>query len=133
MMLTSVPTLSAQTRASIQRNISQILHLHEDLLSELHQAVPLADFTQSAQQEAYPVTKAKHIRFHSADMIPSRFAENKVTRRLRHSFEIGRSPDRQPRAPATDTKIAGSIAKVFNKHVSRSLRSIISLVLIDCR
>ncbi|KAF2268311.1 Rho guanyl nucleotide exchange factor [Lojkania enalia] len=118
MILASVPALSNHTRASIQHNISQILQLHQDLLAELHQAVPHADFTQSAQQETYPVTKAKHIRFHSADMT-GRFADNKVARRLRHSLEIGRSPDRRPRTLATDTKTVGSIAKIFNKHMKR--------------
>jgi hypothetical protein len=88
MILTALPTLSGHTRSSIQQNISQILQLHEDLLAELHEAVPQADFTNSAYQESYPVTKAKHIRFHSADIIPGRFAEHKATRRLRHSLEM---------------------------------------------
>ena len=117
MILNAIPALSSQTRVSIQQNISQILQLHEDLLAELHEAVPQVDFTQSAQQETYPVTKAKHIRFHSVDI--GRFAEHKITRGLRHSLEIGRSPDRRPRGLVTDTKTVGSIAKVFNKHVSR--------------
>ena len=124
MILTSVPALPSQTRVSIQQNISQILQLHEDLLNELHQAVPQADSTQSIQQEAYPVTKAKHIRFHSADI--GRFAEHNITRRLRHSLEIGRSPDRRPRGLVTDTKTVGNIAKIFNKHVG-NLPAIISL------
>ncbi|KAF1851488.1 uncharacterized protein K460DRAFT_413044 [Cucurbitaria berberidis CBS 394.84] len=119
MILTALPTLAGQTRSSIQQNISQILQLHEDLLAELHQVVPQADFTKSAHQETYPVTKAKHIRFHSADIIPGRFAEHKATRRLRHSLEIGRSPDRRPRGLVTDTKTAGNIAKIFNRHMKR--------------
>ncbi|KAF1943575.1 hypothetical protein EJ02DRAFT_433135 [Clathrospora elynae] len=119
MILTALPTLSGQTRSSIQQNISQILQLHEDLLAELHHAVPQADFTKSAHQETYPVTRAKHIRFHSADIIPGRFAEHKATRRLRHSLEIGRSPDRRPKGLVTDTQTAGSIAKIFNKHMKR--------------
>ncbi|KAH8723263.1 hypothetical protein GQ44DRAFT_621070 [Phaeosphaeriaceae sp. PMI808] len=119
MILTAVPTLSSQTKSSIQQNISQILQLHEDLLSELHQAVPQPDFTKSAHQEAYPVTKAKHIRFRSADIIPGRLVEHKTTRRLRHSLEIGRSPDRRPRGLVMDTKTVGSIAKVFNNHMRR--------------
>lgn len=119
MILTALPNLSGQTKSSIQQNISQILQLHEDLLDELHQAVPQADFTKSAHHEAYPVTKAKHIRFHSADIIPGRFAEHKAARRLRHSLEIGRSPDRRPRGLVTDTKTIGSIAKIFNKHMKR--------------
>jgi hypothetical protein len=119
MILTALPTLSGQTKSSIQQNISQILQLHEDLLDELHTVIPHADFTNSAHHETYPVTKAKHIRFHSADIIPGRFAEHKAARRLRHSLEIGRSPDRRPRGLVTDTKTAASIAKIFNKHMKR--------------
>jgi hypothetical protein len=117
MILTSIPAISSQTRVSIQQNISQILQLHEDLLAELHQAIPQAEFTQSAQQEIYAITKAKHIRFHGAEI--GRFAEHKVTRRLRHSLEIGRSPDPRPQDLVTNTKTVGDIARIFNKHVRR--------------
>ncbi|KAL5117253.1 hypothetical protein ACEQ8H_004812 [Pleosporales sp. CAS-2024a] len=119
MILTALPNLPGQTKSSIQQNVSQILQLHEDLLDELHNVVPQADFTRSAQHETYPVTKAKHIRFHSADIIPGRFSEHKAARRLRHSLEIGRSPDRRPRGLVTDTKTVGSIASIFNKHMRR--------------
>jgi hypothetical protein len=116
MILTSVPTLPAHHRASIQHNITQILQLHEDLLVELHRAIPNADYTQSARQETYTVTKAKHIRFHSADLT-GRLAERQVTRRLRHSLDVGRSPDHRPRVHAADTKTIRNIAQIFNKHV----------------
>ncbi|KAF2820334.1 Rho guanyl nucleotide exchange factor [Ophiobolus disseminans] len=119
MILTTLPTLSSHTKSSIQQNISQILQLHEDLLNELHRVVPQADFTKSAHHEAYPVTKAKHIRFHSADIMPGRFAEHKTARKLRHSLETGRSPDRRPRGLVTDTETVGGIAKIFNKHMKR--------------
>lgn len=130
MILTALPALPGQTKTSIQQNIAQILQLHEDLLAELQQAVPQADFTKSAQQETYPITKAKHIRFHSADIIPGRLAEHRATRRLRHSLEIGRSPDRRPRGLVTDTTTAGNIAKIFNRHVSFQFRSVQGLT--DC-
>lgn len=117
MILTALPSLPGQTKSSIQQNIAQILQLHEDLLAELQQAIPQADFTKSAQQEGYPVTKAKHIRFHSADVVPGRRGEHKATRRLRHSLELGRSPDKRPRGLVTDTQTVGNIAKIFNRHV----------------
>lgn len=120
MILTAVPALPAQTRASIQQNISQILQLHEDLLADLHMVVPHADRTQSAHQETYPITRAKHIRFHSADLMPERFVEHKIARRLRHSLDIGRSPNRRPQGLVTDTETVGDIARIFNIHVSVS-------------
>lgn len=121
MILTALPALPGQTKSSIQQNIAQILQLHEDLLAELQQAVPQADFTKVAQTETYPVTKAKHIRFHSADIMPGRLGEHKATRRLRHSLELGRSPDKRPRGLVTDTKTVGNIAKIFNHHVGISV------------
>jgi len=116
MILTTLPNLPGQTKSSIQQNISQILQLHENLLAELHHVVPQADYTRSATQENYPVTRAKHIRFHSADIMPGRFAEHKVARRLRHSLEIGRSPDRRPRGLVADTKTVEEVARIFNTH-----------------
>lgn len=117
MILTALPTLPGQTKLSIQNNISQILQLHEDLLADLHATVPQSDCTSSAHQENYQVTKAKHIRFHSADIMPGRMIEHKAARRLRHSLEMGRSPDRGSQGIAVDTKTAENIAKIFNKHV----------------
>lgn len=117
MILTALPALPGQTKSAIQQNIAQILQLHEDLLTDLQQAVPQADFTKSAQQETYPATKAKHTRFHSADIVSGRLGEHRATRRLRHSLEIGRSPDRRQRGIITDTQTVGSIAKIFNRHV----------------
>lgn len=117
MILTGVPTISGHTKLSIQQNLFQILQLHEDLLAELHQIVPHADFTRSANPDIHPAPKAKHLRFHSADVTPGRLTEHRATRRLRHSLEIGRPLDRKPRGLATDTETAGNIAKVFNNHV----------------
>ncbi|KAF2751542.1 hypothetical protein M011DRAFT_523497 [Sporormia fimetaria CBS 119925] len=119
-ILSTVSAISSQTRASIQQNICQILQLHEELLADLHNVIPQADFTQSvAHQEAYAASRAKHTRFHSADLMPGRVAEYKVARRLRHSLEIGRSPERRANSLVTDTYTAGNIAKVFNKHMRR--------------
>ena len=59
MILTALPALPGQTKSSIQQNIAQILQLHEDLLAELQQAVPQADFTKVAQTETYPVSTAQ--------------------------------------------------------------------------
>lgn len=119
MLLPSVLSLSSQTRAAIQQNVTQILQLHEDLLGELHKTVPRAEYTQSAGQESYPITKAKHTRFHSADIIPGRLLEAKTSRKSRHSLEIGRPTDHRPIGLVADTKTAGNVAKIFNKYVKR--------------
>ncbi|OCL09815.1 hypothetical protein AOQ84DRAFT_375486 [Glonium stellatum] len=119
MLLSSVPSLSSQTQAAIQQNVTQILQLHEDLLGELHKTVPHAEYTQTAGQESYPITKAKHIRFHSADIIPGRLLEAKTSRKLRHSLEIGRPTNHRPIGLVADTRTAGNVAKIFNKYMKR--------------
>ncbi|KAF3002534.1 hypothetical protein E8E13_007050 [Curvularia kusanoi] len=119
MILTALPALPGQTKSSIQQNIAQILQLHEDLFAELQQAIPQADFPRTTQQDNHPITKAKHIRFHSADIVPGKLGEHRATRRLRHSLELGRSPDRRPQGLVTDTKTVGNIAKIFNRHMKR--------------
>lgn len=128
MILTALPALPSHTKSSIQQNIAQILQLHEELIAELQQVIPRADFTNSAQQEAYPVTRAKHIRFHSADIMPGRVGEHKTTRRLRHSLDIGWSPDRRPRGLVTDTETVGDIAKIFNRHVRPITAGVLSML-----
>jgi RhoGEF domain len=35
-LLASIPSISAQTRNSIQRNVTEMLHLHEQIVNELH-------------------------------------------------------------------------------------------------
>lgn len=45
-ILASLPTLPAGLRSSINRNLSEIVELHEEILGELHRAVPHSEYTQ---------------------------------------------------------------------------------------
>jgi hypothetical protein len=45
-LLASIPTLSLNLRASINRNLNDIAELHEELLGDLHRAVPHSEYTQ---------------------------------------------------------------------------------------
>ncbi|KAF2494069.1 hypothetical protein BU16DRAFT_528226 [Lophium mytilinum] len=120
MILAAVPGLPAHIRMAIQQNVTQILQLHEDILGELHKVIPHAEYTHTARHASYPVTKAKHIRFHSADVIPGRFHETRrPSHKTRRSLDNGATPDHRPRGLVTDTQTAANVAKIFNKHMNR--------------
>jgi hypothetical protein len=124
MILVSIPGLPAQIRMAIQQNVIEILQLHEDILGELHKVVPHAEYTHTARPTSYPVNRAKHIRFHSADVIPGRFNEpRRPSHKTRRSLDNGTTPDHRPRELATNTKTAASVAKIFNKYVCSSSSS----------
>lgn len=116
----SVPTLSSQTRASIQQNVVRIIQLHEELLGELHKAVPHSEYCQSESNEAHEVVKAKHVRWHSVDLASERSPMRQLSRKLRHSHDFGRPTERQPVGLTADAKTAGIVAVIFGSVVRRS-------------
>ena len=46
-LLASIPALSLNLRASINRNLNEIVELHEELLGDLHRVIPHSEYTQS--------------------------------------------------------------------------------------
>jgi len=44
--MASIPTLSLNLRASINRNLNEIVELHEELLGDVHRVVPHSEYTQ---------------------------------------------------------------------------------------
>lgn len=65
-LLASVPTLTETTRSSIQRNMLEILQLHEDLLGELHRVIPNSEYSEEISARPPGVGNA-HIRFGNVD------------------------------------------------------------------
>lgn len=119
-LLASVALLTPQKRDSIHRNVTQILQLHEDLLSELHNTIPHAECNQDESQQTFAVLKtARHGRWHSVGAIPGRVTAIESARVNRHSLDIGKATE-TPAGLIAETKTAGDVAKVFNKHVSVS-------------
>lgn len=67
-ILASLPTLQAGLRSSINRNLTDIIELHEELLGELHRVVPHSEYTQlDLPSKTKP---SRHHRWRSLDAVP---------------------------------------------------------------
>ncbi|KAI8632332.1 Dbl homology domain-containing protein [Xylariaceae sp. FL1651] len=71
-ILASLPTLHHDLRYSINRNLTDIIELHEEILSELHRAVPNSEYTQPEHivVRPSPLPGGGHHRWHSLDSVP---------------------------------------------------------------
>ncbi|KAF2090987.1 Dbl homology domain-containing protein [Saccharata proteae CBS 121410] len=119
-MLASAPWLSSQTRTFVQRNVAQIVQLHEELLGELHSVIPNSEYTQEETLPEEPPPRPKHTRWHSVDIVPGRIAGLTQDRRQqRHSMDVCRLPEAPPVALTADTKVVLDVAKVFGKFMKR--------------
>ncbi|OHW95648.1 RhoGEF domain-containing protein [Colletotrichum incanum] len=70
-ILASLPTLPMGLRSSINRNLTDIVELHEELLGELHRVVPDSEYTQiEIPPLPSKVTGHGHQRLRSLDSVP---------------------------------------------------------------
>lgn len=105
-LLASIPSLSPNIRASIKRNLNEIIELHEALLGDLHKAVPHSEYTQSTCGESSlpPPPKANHHhRWRSLDAVPD--------------AATGTSWLQKIPGMTAEPKIAADVARVFGKKV----------------
>ncbi|KAL2757104.1 hypothetical protein ACRALDRAFT_1041527, partial [Sodiomyces alcalophilus JCM 7366] len=106
-ILASLPTLPAGLRSSINRNLTDIIELHEEILGDLHRAVPNSEYTQTDAVFPPPSASAAwgHRRWRSLDAVP----EDKDTRSwLQYAPGI-----------ASEAQVAGDVAKIFSRKISR--------------
>lgn len=101
-------------RSSINRNLTDIVELHEELLGELHRVVPDSEYTQI---EIPPMTNKPagrgHQRLRSLDSVP----------------EDDRAISWLQTAPGmiSEAQIAGDVAKVFSRKASGTAITIVSV------
>ncbi|KFY35777.1 hypothetical protein V494_05620 [Pseudogymnoascus sp. VKM F-4513 (FW-928)] len=103
-LLASVPTLPS-LRASISRNLSEIVELHDELLGDLHRVVPHSEYTQPDYVAAPELAKQGHHRWRSLDAVPE------------HSEDLSRA-QKTPGMTA-EAHVAADVAKVFGKRMHR--------------
>lgn len=106
-MLASLPTLPTGLRSSINRNLTDIVELHEEMLGDLHRAVPDSEYTQPDFSLQFPPSGPSirgHQRWRSLDAVP----EDKD----------GISWLRNVPGVLADPQTAAEVAKVFSKKVS---------------
>ncbi|KAL2134898.1 hypothetical protein VTI74DRAFT_10533 [Chaetomium olivicolor] len=107
-ILASLPTTPAGLRSSVNRNLTDIVELHEEILGELHRAVPHSEYTQldSDIQRPKPNRPARgHHRWRSLDAVPE-----------------GRDgPYWFPDMPGTmsEPQTAAEVAKIFLRRMNR--------------
>lgn len=72
-ILASLPTSPACLRSSVNRNLTDIVELHEEILGELRRAVPDSEYTQLdipfQQVQSNPPVRG-HQRWRSLDVVP---------------------------------------------------------------
>ncbi|KAE9381477.1 hypothetical protein N431DRAFT_476300 [Stipitochalara longipes BDJ] len=104
-LMASIPTLSLNLRASINRNLNEIVELHEELLGDLHRVVPHSEYTQPLSAESpLPGSSNGHHRWRSLDAVP----EHKSGTWLQKIPGMTAEP-----------KVAAEAARVFAKKMNR--------------
>ncbi|KAG0650937.1 Phosphatidylinositol 3 [Hyphodiscus hymeniophilus] len=104
-LLASVPTLSLSLRASINRNLNDIVELHEELLGDLHRVVPHSEYTQMKTIPVQPLPTNGHHRWRSLDAVPENATDVAWLQTI-------------PGMTA-EPKVAGEVARVFGKKMNR--------------
>ncbi|KAK1994235.1 RhoGEF domain-containing protein [Colletotrichum falcatum] len=106
-ILASLPTLPMGLRSSINRNLTDIVELHEELLGELHRVVPDSEYTQ-IEVPPLPNNAADrgHRRLRSLDSVPE-------------DDERAISWLQEVPGMVSEAQIAGDVAKVFSRKMNR--------------
>lgn len=68
-ILVSLPTMTQGLRSSINQNLADVVDLHEELLGDLHRAVPHSEYTQTDLVPG-PKNGSAHRRIRSLNMVP---------------------------------------------------------------
>lgn len=120
-LLASIPTISAQTRNSIQRNVTEMLHLHEQIVDELHRA-SLRATSREWKSITSPLRRGtkRHRKWQSLDarsFQPSApmFSRTEVPRDKMNVCSRGSSTFR------ADPVAAADFARVYRHHIARFL------------
>ena len=123
-ILSHQPTTVSFARNSAQKNISDILHLHDDLLGDLHRIVPFAEYDQRTARAFPEVPLARsHTRWHSVDVVPTRGSPARsrlaTVRQGRRSLNISRSSEQEHLMLRCSPQIVAAVANTFLSHVGR--------------
>lgn len=114
-------TTTSFARRTVQKVIADILLLHDDILGELHHAVPFSEYDQVIASTPQVVTARSHNRWHSVDVVPARPTPGHTVlaaiRQGRRSLNISRSTEDEQFVLQCSPQIVTAVVKVFSKHV----------------
>ncbi|KAI1756521.1 Dbl homology domain-containing protein [Xylaria castorea] len=108
-ILASLPTQHHGFRSSINQNLTDIIELHEEILSELHRIVPDSEYIQPdyIAVKPSPLPSQEHHRWHSLDSVP----EDRGGRSWLHSVP----------SVVAEPSIAAGVAQIFGNKMNRFL------------
>ncbi|KAI1178733.1 Dbl homology domain-containing protein [Nemania sp. FL0916] len=108
-ILASLPTVQHGLRSSINRNLTDIIELHEEILGELHRIVPDSEYTQPERIAVNPslLPSQGHHRWHSLDSVP----EDKGGQSWLHDIP----------SVVAEPSIAAEVAQIFGEKMNRFL------------
>ncbi|KAG5791850.1 hypothetical protein H9Q69_009106 [Fusarium xylarioides] len=108
-LLAALPTLPERLRSSINHNLDQILQLHEEILGELHRAVPDSEYSQAdhlmASSSKSNNPKTGHRRWSSLDMVSGDQGSLQLL-------------EKEP-GVLSEPQVAADAAKIFSKRMHR--------------
>ncbi|RDW78177.1 Dbl-containing protein [Coleophoma crateriformis] len=105
-LLASVPSLSLHLRSSINRNLGEIVELHDEILGDLHRIVPHSEYTQNDYAEPIPtLTVPGHHRWRSLNAVPEDICG---------SLWLQKIP-----GMTAEPRVAAKVAKSFAKKIHR--------------
>ncbi|KAI9806399.1 MAG: hypothetical protein M1833_003586 [Piccolia ochrophora] len=116
-LLASMPSLTPQTRSGIQRNIAELLQLHQHLLEQLHRVVPQSDhdshkYCPRPSPENRPQGQWSTLDHVSEEVEPGggRYIEKRLTNPAQAVFC---SPTAEPSVAANAARIFDGLMKRF--------------------
>ncbi|KAH7133510.1 RSP protein [Dactylonectria macrodidyma] len=107
-ILASLPTLPMRLRSSINRNLTEIVELHEELLGDLHRVIPHSEYTQIDLSLSLPKPKSLvngHRRWWSHDGVPE--------------SQLGAAWLYNVPGMVSEPQVAAEVAKIFGKKMNR--------------
>ncbi|KAI5866921.1 Dbl homology domain-containing protein [Durotheca rogersii] len=107
-ILASLPSSHLGLRSSINRNLTDIVELHEEILGDLHRAVPNSEYTQPEciPKISNPPSAKEHHHWHSLDSVPE--GKGGAPLSLRDIPSVIAEPN-----------VAAEVAHVFGKRINR--------------
>lgn len=114
-VLASAPSSSPRTQTQIQRNVSEILALHEELLTKIRHIVPNSDLRSDLDHRNISTRAARYAHRPSADT--SRIPTDPVPTLVHGSFELLKVEHSRKYALVAEPREVALVAKVFERMV----------------
>ena len=102
--------------AQISNNITEILTLHEELLSKLHCILQDLGKPSRGETAKTPVQPSGHVRWHSVDS-PTVARGHVMTKVIRRSLDLARPKVSRTGLIGSDPRLVGQVARVFEEMV----------------